>query len=61
MEVATWGTNLRTGNGKYQWTKSPAFEITAFGSYLFSIWMREDGAMADRFITTSNEAYKSDK
>jgi hypothetical protein len=58
LRSAPWGTNLRTGNGRYAWTRSPAFQIDKPGGYLFSIWMREDGAMVDRFIFTADEAFE---
>jgi hypothetical protein len=58
LKAAPWGTNLRTGHGRYAWTRSPAFEIDKPGGYLFSIWMREDGAMMDRLIFTADESFE---
>jgi carbonic anhydrase/acetyltransferase-like protein (isoleucine patch superfamily) len=58
LKPADWGLNLRTGNGRYAWTRSPAFRIDKPGTYLFSIWMREDGAMMDRLIFTSSESFE---
>jgi hypothetical protein len=58
LKAADWGLNLRTGNGRYAWTRSPAFQIDKPGTYLFSIWMREDGAMMDRLIFTSSESFE---
>jgi hypothetical protein len=58
LKAEDWGTNLRTGNGRYAWTRSREFQIETPGVYLFSIWMREDGAMVDRFLFTANEKYE---
>jgi len=58
LKAAPWGTNLRTGHGRYAWTRSPAFQVEKPGGYLFSIWMREDGAMMDRLIVTADEGYE---
>jgi hypothetical protein len=58
LKAEPWGINLRTGNGRYAWTRSPAFQIDAPGGYLFSLWMREDGAMLDRFLITADESYE---
>jgi hypothetical protein len=58
LKAAAWGTNLRTGHGRYAWTRSPVFQIEQAGSYLFSIWMREDGAMMDRLLFTADESYE---
>lgn len=58
LTAAPWGTNLRTGHGRYAWTRSPAFQIAKAGEYIFSIWMREDGAMMDRLMITADESYE---
>ena len=58
LKLEDWGRNLRTGFGRYAWTRSPAFKVKEAGPYLFSIWMREDGAMVDRFVITGSEAFE---
>ncbi len=58
LKPEDWGLNLRTGNGRYAWTRTKPIQIDTPGTYLFSIWMREDGAMVDRFLFTANEKYE---
>lgn len=57
LNVQPWGTRLRTGSGRYAWTRSPVIEIERAGNYLFSIWMCDDGAMVDRLLFSDNKAY----
>ena len=58
LKSDTWGTDLRTGSGRYAWTRSPAFKVRKAGNHLFSIWMREDGAMIDRLIFVADQGYE---
>lgn len=58
LKPAEWGTHLIIGHGRYTWSRSPVFEVDKAGSYLFSIWMCEDGAMLDRLLFTADESYE---
>jgi hypothetical protein len=50
-------------NGNYTWTSSTMdtdpslFEVTSLGRHTLNIWMREDGAIIDKLVVTSNPAY----
>lgn len=58
LKPAPWGTGLRTGHGRYGWTRTAAFDIDKAGGHLFSIWMCEDGAMVDRMLFTADEKFE---
>jgi len=58
LKAEAWGLNMHTGNGRWAWTRSKPFQVPVPGTYLFSIWMREDGAMVDRFLFTVDEKYE---
>jgi hypothetical protein len=58
LKAEPWGLNRHTGNGRWAWTRSKPFRVDVPGAYLFSIWMREDGAMVDRFVFTADEKYE---
>jgi carbonic anhydrase/acetyltransferase-like protein (isoleucine patch superfamily) len=58
LKLEEWGSKLRVGHGRYAWTRSPSFSIERPGSYLFSIWVDEDGAMVDRLIFTASQSYE---
>lgn len=47
-----------TGFGKYAWKRSRELQVKGPGVYLLSVWMREDGAMLDRFEVTGSESYQ---
>lgn len=58
LDPGDWGIKLRTGHGRYAWTRFPEFNIAKPGDHLLSIWMCEDGAMLDRMILTTDPAFK---
>lgn len=58
IKASDWGTQLRTGHGRYAWHRSPSFQVAKAGNYLFSIWMHEDGAILDRLLFTSSVSYE---
>ena len=58
LQAEEWGKKIRTGHGRFAWTRSPVFTISKPGNHLFSIWMHEDGAMVDRLIVTSDIKYE---
>ena len=58
LQTEAWGLKIRTGHGRFAWTRSPAFTVSKPGNHLFSIWMHEDGAMMDRVLVTSESKYE---
>jgi hypothetical protein len=60
LQAEQWGINPRTGFGRYTWTRSRPFRIDVPGTYSFSIWMRENGAMVDRFLFTADDRFEPD-
>jgi len=59
LEPAGWGRNVQTAWGKYVWMRHPRpVEIREPGIHTLSIWMREDGALIDRFLLTTTPGFK---
>jgi hypothetical protein len=58
LKLEPWGDNLRTGCHKWAWYRSRAFTVEQPFDCLFSIWMKQDGAMVDRFIITASDTYE---
>ena len=58
--VGDWGLKVRTGYGRYTWTRLPDFKIAQPGDHLLSLWMCEDGAMIDRLIVTADLNFEPD-
>ncbi|MFC1600734.1 DUF6055 domain-containing protein [Candidatus Sumerlaeota bacterium] len=51
-------SGVRTSWGAYAWIKhGEPIRVDKAGSRIFSIWMREDGTMLDKFILTPDETF----
>lgn len=58
LEPGDWGLKLRTGHGRFAWTRCGPFQIAKPGDHLLSLWMCEDGAMVDRVVLTHDPAFE---
>jgi len=62
-EIAT-ANNIGLAIGTYEWTSTSwndatrrSFEVTSLGIHTLNIWMREDGAVVDKILLTTNPDY----
>lgn len=44
-------------DGTYKWSRRNQLEITTTGLHVLSVWMREDGFVADKILFSMNPAY----
>ncbi|MFW6164305.1 MAG: DUF6055 domain-containing protein, partial [Planctomycetota bacterium] len=55
LDPAEWGRNVQTDRGQYLWRRHPRpLRIEKPGLHTLSVWMREDGALLDRILLTTN-------